>query len=370
MKFAIVSLILSCTLFITALFYPAFIGNHKSPQTHGYESYGEDSKIFASHSQNSEIAEYEDYPRKEAKHYATLTLNYFSDPTKTFPAARTISYHEPIKNHEKFFNDLDIMGPVFDADGHEYYDVTFPAYWFDYSGIIVKHWQSTLPDGILPVYDIHDPQIFFNGRRNNPYDEVWKKKGYWTDGKHYHSLWTVALTNKAWSMWWIYGFSNYIRLHSGFGYIVVYKFKNKSENDECQTIPDTIGDTVPRSMERANYVIARIGFWNKDDYKYPDAYVFTAAAQKGNCELEIARVYRIRFKDIGCKLRFDDDDAPQECCYIQSEKLPCSKLTSNETTDRRHVHQILAIKSGLIIAFVCLFIPIFVWLECRDRQEG
>ena len=75
------------------------------------------------------------------------------------------------------------------------------------------------------------------------------------------------------------------------GYVVVYKFKHN--DGKCKLLPTKlIKNHVPAKLEISNYMYGRIDFLGPG-YKYPDAYVFTEAAQKGSCQLEIARVYRL-----------------------------------------------------------------------------
>ena len=164
-----------------ALFYHAFINSNPVPTLRilGKVKQNQDKQI--AHNSNQMADAYR------------LALRALARSERASTPAE-ISYHEPIVQHPEFFNDLTIKGPVTDAyDGNQYYDVTFPGYWFDYSSIILKHWQTNLPDGIQPTYSYLHPQIFFNGRTNNPYNEKWIKKGYWTDSKDTESLWTGLL---------------------------------------------------------------------------------------------------------------------------------------------------------------------------------
>ena len=193
-------------------------------------------------------------------------------------------------------NNLLIKGPVIDEfDTNEYYDVSFPGDWFDYSSMIVKHWQSTLPEGIQPVYNYRDPQIFFHGRKSNPYNQF-KRKGYWMDD-YRQQLWTVALTNKMYAIKWVFTESTQ-SIAYGIGYVVVYKFKHEHHK---QCIIRKLNWNDPEWSRQTNYIKARYKFYHVDTIceasKYPDAYVFSRTAQKGNCPLQIARVYRIHFKN-------------------------------------------------------------------------
>ena len=97
-------------------------------------------------------------------------------------------------------------------------------------------------------------------------------------------------------MFWIFDESSFIEPNNGIGYIAVFKLKNK--NNKCKTITTMdVGSVLSAKLERANHVIGRVGFWASDEVKYPDSYIFTETAQKGNCQLEIVRVYRIYIKN-------------------------------------------------------------------------
>ena len=168
MRFSVISILISCFLLLSALFYHSFIGRKRS-------------QILKNYSQRNK-----DYIFGHIGHSHYIPVNYFYFPAASIPTS-AISYHEPIKNDPKLFHDLNIEGPISDA-GNEYYDVTSPNYLFDYSENIVKHWQSTLPHGIKPVYNYRHPQIFFNGRMNDPYNPIFKARGFWTDSGHIYGV--------------------------------------------------------------------------------------------------------------------------------------------------------------------------------------
>ena len=109
---------------------------------------------------------------------------------------------------------------------------------------------------------------------------------------------------------------------AGVGYIAVYKLKDN--DSKCETInTDKIGEMTPPALREANYVIGRIGYFGSYKYKYPDAYIFTQAAQRGYCQLDIIRVYRIHFKDHGCMLHFGRLSMPEECCILHKTPMRC-----------------------------------------------
>ena len=240
------------------------------------------------------------------------------------PVSTTKSYQSAGRR-----NELVIKGPVIDPlDGNEYYDVTFPDYWFDFTTNIVQHWQSTLPNGIEPVYNYLHPQIFFHGRSSNPYLQL-REKGLWMDDG-YQSLWTVALTNKMYALKWVYDVSIQ-SIADGIGYVVVYRFKNR-DHQRCK-IKQMRMDNSKWWSENANYIKARYDFYFFDiceTFKYPDAYVFTQTAQQTNCPLEIARVYRIHFENYACHYEYESGamcgmfrfkGCVSVCCQNQGQKI-------------------------------------------------
>ena len=147
-----------------------------------------------------------------------------------------------------------------------YYHVHLATTYDDnWSEMVMDHWKHNRPPGVKETYPETAPEIFWNGRATDGYDDL-AKYGYLHDSGGFNSLWTVGQTE----------YTKDIKKTEG---PLVYKYLTVLALEKPDDMPFYYVNTEVINLSDQEQAQEAIIARRKSEHAHVDAYIFTPAAQ-------------------------------------------------------------------------------------------